>query len=152
MDHRDEKYRARVQQLSTTLVYCTFDLKVPSPSRRNMHVAFDPDLDDHWVVRPDLASLWYDRVCHDLDPQAEDLDPHRDERWTKMDNVYPLSKWTRSLTHRPYEKRRQYGICGLSYAIRPFISVDRWRSRVDEDCFIITRVPFTLKFRKKFLK
>ena len=144
LNHRDEKYRARVHQLCSTVVYCTDDLKVPIPSRRSMNVPFDPDCDDHWIIRPDLSNLWYDRACYDLDPHTDDF--LRDEKWTVMDSNYSTSDWSLSVTHWPYDKRRFRSICSLSCSVRPSLSIDRWRNRVDEDCFIITRIPFLFRF------
>ena len=145
--HRDEKYRARILKLCATTTYDTCDLKVPIPSRRNMNVPFNPDRDDHWVIRPDLGNLWYARICFDLDPFAEDFDYDkflRDEKWTVMDNEYGNSKWRLSVTHRPYDKRKALAISGLSRGVGPKLDVTRWRNRVDEDCFIFPRIPFTL--------
>ena len=107
-----------------------------------MHVPFDPDCDDHWVIRPDLGFLWYDRACFDLDPFVDDI--LRDDKWTNMDNNYSkiASKWELAMTYWPQDKRRARGITGLSQSIRPSLDVDRWRSQVDEDCFLITQIPF----------
>ena len=112
LDHRDEKYRSRVLELSTTVKYDVHDLSVCYPSKRNMHVRFDPDNDDHWTYWPDLGTLWYD------------YEIHRDEK-TK-------DKWTVCIVHRPYDKRRSNAISSLSYALRPCIDMTRWRSQVNE--------------------
>ena len=109
--HRDEKYKDRLKSLCTTVVFDSDDLTVPIPRRLNMRERFNPDNEDHWIVRNDLASLWYDRACHD-------------------DNA----TWHVIVTHRPYEKRRARTICFLSNSVRPSHNVDRWRDRVDEDC------------------
>ena len=109
-DHRDEKYTARVLELSTKVVYDVYDLTTCYPSKRNKYVQFDPDNEDHWTIWSDMGNLWYDHSIHRDDNTA----------------------WTVSITHRPYDKRRSGTICGLSYARRPVIDMTRWRLRVDE--------------------
>ena len=122
-DHRDEKYDARVLELSSKVNYDASDLTVVYPSKRSMHDRFDPDNDDHWTEWPDLGSLWYDHSTH------------RDAN----------EKWTVSFVHRPYDKRRSSTISGLTYARRPRIDMKRWRSQVDE-----VRV-YTLSFTFRIL-
>ena len=80
------------------------------PAKLSMHVPFNPDNDDHWLERPDLGSLWYDREAHG-----------------------DYNTWSVTITHWPYDKRRFRAICALSHAVRPSHDVNRWRNRVDED-------------------
>ena len=95
----------------STVVYDKKDLQVTVPRRRNMHDRLKSDNQNQWVTVPDLGPLWYARWIH------------RDER---------KSAWKLSINHRPYDKRRNSLLSGLSYPRRPNIEVLKWRSRADK--------------------